>query len=119
MCRASVTVLCLAMALSACGGSRGDSADRDAVADARTGNTNAPIAGRTLSCHTGGSATPLTFAADGTLRGRLLDSDVTGTWHVTPRREIHTHVRAGAVSVRDDLRQSGSRWTGKTISCSG
>ncbi len=88
-------------------------------ADFKVGSTDSPISGRTLSCRTDGSASKLTFAADGKLSGRLLDTSVTGTWHVNAKREIHTHVVAGSVSLRDDLRRSGSGWNGRTLRCSG
>ena len=100
--------------LTACGAPKGG--DEGGVS---VGSTDAPIAGRTLNCRTDGAASRLTFGADGKLSGQLLDTNVTGTWHVNAAREIHTHVVAGSISLRDDLRRSGRGWTGRTLKCSG
>ena len=83
------------------------------------GSTDSPIAGRTLSCAAGGPPSSLTFGADGSLSGRLLDRSVTGQWFVTQNREIHTHVIAGPVSIRDNLRRVGNRWVGRSTTCTG
>ena len=84
---------------------------------ATAGSSDSPIAGRTLRCNTGGPSSLLTFGIDGKLSGRLLQTEVTGTWHSTGRGSIHAHVIAGAVSLRDDLRRTGNRWVGRTTTC--
>jgi len=85
---------------------------------ATSGSTSSGIAGRTLKCDTGGPSSLLTFGIDGKLSGRLLQTDVTGTWYSTGIRSIHAHVIAGPVSLRDDLKRTGSRWVGRTTTCS-
>lgn len=82
------------------------------------GGTNSIIAGQTLRCNAGGPSSNLTFGADGTLSGQLLQSEVTGSWYAIDSQSVHTHVIAGAVSLRDNLRRRGNRWVGKTTTCS-
>ena len=120
MHRGCAIILCLAFGVAACGGAE---PERESAAKTATatplGSTASAIAGRTLRCNAGGPASNLTFAADGTISGRLLQTDVTGTWYVNDKREVHTHIIAGAISLRDNLRQVGNRWVGKSTSCTG
>ncbi|MEM6663746.1 MAG: hypothetical protein AAF666_16400 [Pseudomonadota bacterium] len=81
------------------------------------GGTDALLAGKTLTCNTGGPSSKLTFGPDGTLSGQLLQTQISGTWYAVNQREVHAHVQAGAVSLRDNLRLVGQRWVGKTTSC--
>ena len=120
MHRGCAIILCLALGVAACGG---PAPEREPAAKTESanplGSTASTIAGRTLSCNAGGPPSNLTFAPDGTISGRLLQTDVTGTWYVNDKREVHTHIIAGAVSLRDNLRQVGNRWVGKTTTCAG
>ena len=120
MHRGCAIILCLALGVAACGG---PAPERDTAAGTESasplGSTASTIAGRTLSCNAGGPPSNLTFAPDGTISGRLLQTDVTGTWYVNEKREVHTHIMAGAISLRDNLRQVGNRWVGKTTTCAG
>ena len=116
--RRPASILCTMLFLAGCGGSS-DRADNQQAPGASPGNTNSSIAGRTLRCQAGGTASNLTFLPDGTLRGQMFDSQASGTWHVTPKNEVHAHIQAGAIVLRDDLRQTGGRWAGRTMSCSG
>ena len=109
--RRSMAILC-ALSIAGCGGS-------SVGYSGPAGSTDSPIAGKTLQCQAGGPASSLTFGADGRLSGRFLDESVTGTWYVNANNEIHTHVIAGAVSVRDNMRRVGDRWVGKTTTCTG
>ena len=111
----SIGIACLSLFVAGCAGSgSGGSGPAGPV-----GSTDSPIAGRTLSCAAGGPPSSLTFGADGSLSGRLLDRSVTGQWFVTQNREIHTHVIAGPVSIRDNLRRVGNRWVGRSTTCTG
>lgn len=112
--RRGVTISSLLLFLGACGEDRGISGPEVPVQ-----STNSSIAGRTLSCHAGGPPSNLTFAADGTISGRLLDRDVTGKWYVDEQGVVHTQVAAGPISVRDALRRTGGGWSGRTTTCAG
>lgn len=109
--RRSWAILCI-LSIAGCGSST-------ASYSGPIGSTDSPIAGKTLQCQAGGPASNMTFGSDGRLSGRLLDENITGTWYVTANGAIHTHVQAGSVSLRDNLRQTGNRWVGKTTTCTG
>lgn len=81
-------------------------------------NTNAALAGRTLQCSAQGPVEALTFAKDGTVAGRFLGTDASGDWFALENGAVEVHLDAGPVSVRDVLRRSGTRWSGRNISCS-
>ena len=112
-------ILCILLTVAACGGSSGGSSGGGDGPDVPVQSTDSSIAGKTLSCQAGGPPSDLTFGPDGTISGRLLGTDVTGRWYVNEKSEVHTHVVAGPVSLRDNLRQVGNRWVGKTTTCTG
>ncbi|MEM7189530.1 MAG: hypothetical protein AAF439_07950, partial [Pseudomonadota bacterium] len=115
MGRLLLTSVVLGLSLAGCDAQ----APKDAATPSapRIGGTDALLAGQTLTCNTGGPSSRLTFAVDGTLSGELLQSQVTGSWYAIGQREVHAHVQAGPVSLRDDLKLIGARWVGKTTSC--
>ena len=108
--RRTCLICFVVLALAACSGSG---------PDVPVQSTDSPIAGRTLSCQTGGPSSNLTFGTDGTISGRLLSQKVAGRWYADENGEVHTHVVAGPVSLRDTLRQTTGGWTGQTTSCTG
>lgn len=105
--------LTLTLGLAACGGSTGGGTGPDVPVR----STNSAIAGQTLSCQAGGPPSNLTFGADGTISGRLLDQSVRGKWYVNEKSEVHTYIIAGPITLRDNLRPVGGRWVGKTTTC--
>lgn len=109
-------ILCgLSIALAACGS---PPSKKTAPAEGPKGlNTNSPLAGKTLQCSAGGTASGMTFGKDGSVSGTLLDGPVTGTWYVQNRGQVEVHIKTGSIALRDILRPAGSGWRGRNVSC--
>ena len=105
------------LGLAACGAPPDETPAAAPAPDATAVSRNSPIAGTTLSCHTGGQPSLVTFGADGRLTGRLLGTDVGGTWRAGEGGMVRAHVVAGSVSLRDELGRRGNRWSGQTLNC--
>lgn len=100
------------MGLTACG-----SAPAAQPGFATGGNTNSPIRGETLRCTADYPDSRLVFASDGTLGGRYAGHDVSGSWTALSPDTVEVLVRAGAIAVRDTVRQTSSGWRGENTSC--
>ena len=108
------TLLGVALALSACAAQQSQNPGYAAPVQR---STDASLAGRTLQCSAQGPSESLTFGRDGRIAGRLLGTEAGGTWFALQGGAVEVHVDAGPVSVRDVLRKSGTRWSGRNISC--
>ena len=78
-----------------------------------------PLAGRAMRCDTGGPTSTVVFRKDGRLTGRLMQAAITGQWRTSPGGHVLIDVKAGAVSLRDELKRQGNAWKGQTTTCRG